>query len=172
MTGTSPIRGIEHVGITVPDLDKATRFFEQAFDAEFLYELMVGPVGGDWLEAAVGVPPGTELMHIRMMRLANGPNLELFVYRSEVQRPPVLPSDFGLQHFAICVDDIDAVAARILAAGGTLLAGPLDLPGGDAGPGNRFMYTRTPWGSTMELVTFKSPLAYEASTRKRRWRPS
>jgi hypothetical protein len=39
------------------------------------------------------------------------------------------------------------------------LSAPAELPGGDAGPGNRYLYARTPWGSTVELVTYPSPQA-------------
>lgn len=31
----SSVRGIDHIGITVPDIEKATLFFERAFDARF-----------------------------------------------------------------------------------------------------------------------------------------
>ena len=84
---------------------------------------------------------------------------------------PVAPSDFGIQHFCVYVDDIDAAAARLEKAGGVLLSAPGDLPGGDAGAGNQYVYARTPWGSTVELVTYPSPQAYEATTSLRRWRP-
>ncbi|VTP68252.1 Uncharacterised protein [Leclercia adecarboxylata] len=30
----SPARGIDHIGITVPDINQATLFFEQAFHAK------------------------------------------------------------------------------------------------------------------------------------------
>lgn len=76
-----------------------------------------------------------------------------------------------IQHICLYVDDIDAAATRLAAAGGTLLSEPGDLPGGDAGPGNRYVYTRTPWGSTIELVTYPSPQAYQTKTELRRWRP-
>jgi len=57
-------------------------------------------------------------------------------------------------------------------AGGTLLSAPGELPSGDAGDGNRYVYTRTSWGSTVELATYPSAQAYEAGTRLRRWRPA
>ena len=38
MTDRKAIRGIDHFGMTVPDLEAATRFFEQAFDARVLYD--------------------------------------------------------------------------------------------------------------------------------------
>lgn len=33
----SSVRGIDHIGITVPDIEKATLFFERAFGAQVLY---------------------------------------------------------------------------------------------------------------------------------------
>jgi catechol 2,3-dioxygenase-like lactoylglutathione lyase family enzyme len=38
MSQRKPVRGIDHLGITVPDLDAASRFFEQAFDAKPLFD--------------------------------------------------------------------------------------------------------------------------------------
>lgn len=106
-----------------------------------------------------------------MLRLGEGPNIELFTYSDTEQRDPVAPNDFGIQHFCVYVDDIDASAQRLAQAGATLLSEPNPLPGGDTGEGNRYLYARTPWGSTIELVTYPSPQAYEAGTSLRRWRP-
>jgi catechol 2,3-dioxygenase-like lactoylglutathione lyase family enzyme len=165
------VRAIEHVGITVPDMEAATRFFVEAFGAEKLYDMLDAPLGGPEVEAGLGIPPGAVIASIRMLRLGNGPNLELFSYTGVQQLQPVVPSDFGIQHLCISVDDIDAAANRLEKAGGILLSRPGDLPGGDAGPGNRYVYTRTPWGSTIELVTYPSSQAYERHTHLRRWRP-
>ncbi|MFD6667235.1 hypothetical protein ACFWE0_01170, partial [Streptomyces diastaticus] len=51
------------------------------------------------------------------------------------------------------------------------LAPPHPLPGPEAGPANRFAYLRTPWGSTLELVTYPDPQPYARHTDRRRWRP-
>lgn len=166
------IRAIEHVGITVPDIDAATRFFEQAFGAQVLYDMLDEPLGGPAVEAGLGIAPGAVIQVIRMLRLGNGPNLELFSYSGVAQAQPVVPSDYGIQHICIYVDDIDAAADQLEKAGGTLLSHPGELPGGDAGEGNRYVYTRTPWGSTIELVTYPSAQAYERHTGLRRWRPA
>jgi catechol 2,3-dioxygenase-like lactoylglutathione lyase family enzyme len=167
----SDVRAIDHIGITVPNLDDAQRFFENVLGAEFLYDMLPGPVSGPVFEQAIGVPKGTVLNAIRMMRLGNGPSLELFSFVSDDQREPVRPSDLGVQHFAIFVDDIEAVAKRVEDHGGKVL-GQIDrLPGLDAGPNNRFVYTQTPWGGRMELVDIPSPQAYRAVTKLRRWQP-
>jgi catechol 2,3-dioxygenase-like lactoylglutathione lyase family enzyme len=167
----SNVRAVEHIGLTVPDLEQATTFFEEAFGATKIYDMIDAPLSGPAIESGLGVPQGATIAAIRMLRLGNGPNLELFVYSGVDQRDPVRPSDFGIQHFCVYVDDIDAAAKQLESAGATLLSAPGDLPGGDAGEGNRYVYARTPWGSTVELVTYPSPQAYEATTALRRWRP-
>lgn len=166
------VRAIEHVGITVPDLEAATQFFVDAFGAEKLYDMLEKPLSGVAVEVGLGIPSGAVISAIRMLRLGNGPNIELFTYTNVEQSRPVLPSDLGIQHICIYVDDIDAAASRLQKAGGILLSQPSDLPGGDAGAGNRYVYTRTPWGSTIELVTYPSAQAYQTHTPLRRWRPS
>ncbi|WP_454866870.1 VOC family protein [Pseudomonas lini] len=166
------VRAIEHVGITVPDIEKATRFFVEAFGAQTLYDMLDEPLGGQAVETGLGIPPGAVIQVIRMLRLGNGPNLELFSYSGVAQAQPVVPSDFGIQHICIYVDDIDVAADRLEKAGGILLSRPGDLPGLDAGEGNRYVYTRTPWGSTIELVTYPTAQAYERQTGTRRWRPT
>ncbi|MBN9112276.1 MAG: VOC family protein [Pseudonocardia sp.] len=166
------VRAIEHIGLTVPDLEQATTFFAEAFGAEHVYDMIDEALSGPAIESGLGVPAGATIEAIRMLRLGNGPNLELFTYSGVPQRDPLVPSDYGLQHFCVYVDDMDAAAARLEKAGGTLLSAPGELPGGDAGPGNRYVYARTPWGSTVELVTYPSAQAYESGTALRRWRPA
>lgn len=166
------IRAIEHIGITAPDLQQATRFFADALGAEKVYEMLDEPLAGPAVESGLGIPTGARIEAIRMLRLGEGPNLELFTYSGTTQRDPVVPSDYGLQHFCVYVDDIEEAAARLEKAGGQLLSQPGDLPGGDAGEGNRYLYARTPWGSTVELVTYPSAQAYESRTSLHRWRPA
>jgi len=171
---TSPgVRGVEHIGITVPDLDAATRFFVDALEAVPVYDM--SDIGEDVFAGAdftpsLGVPQGTRLRNVRFLRFPHGPTLELFHYEPPDQRPAHRPSDIGVQHIALFVDDIDAAGARILAAGGELLEGPSPMVFKEAGDGNRWWYTRTPWGTTIELVSYRT-MAYEATTGERRYTP-
>ena len=165
------VRAIDHVGLTVPDVDAAQKYFADVFGAVFVYSVLPKPVSGPSVEEALGLRRGAVLDEIRLLRLGDGANIELFSYRTESQMQPVIASDFGLQHFAIYVDDLEAVISRIEANGGAVL-GHIDvLPGGDAGSGNRYIYTRTPWGSLIELMHVPSPQAYETGTFVRRWKP-
>lgn len=171
----SPVHGMDHVGLTVPDIDQATRFFEAAFDAELIYEskkLSEEPEEGAEIEQTLNLFPGTQVEAVRMLQLRYGPGLELFQMEGPEQREPVRPSDYGLQHFAIYVDDIDAAVAQFEAAGGTMFTPPQPImfeP--EMGEGNLFCYGKTPWNSVIELLTYPSPMPYEKNTPLRRWRP-
>ncbi len=171
MTEAMNVRGVDHIGITVPDLEQATRFLQNALGAVVLYDMLDAPLAGDFIESALGVPKGAVLAQVRMLRLGESASLEVFSFTHVDQRKPAVASDYGLQHFCVYVDDIEAAAKRFTAAGGTCLSEPLDLPGAQAGPGNRFLYARAPWGTIIELVTFPSPEVYEAKMSLRRWRP-
>ncbi|WP_456302162.1 VOC family protein, partial [Streptomyces diastaticus] len=130
------VRGIDHVGVTVPDLEAATRFLVDALGAEVLYDTLPagqGPVGGPETEQRLGVPPGTRQLAIRMMALPDGPGLELFAYEPP-GRSPALPSDLGWQHLALYLDDLDAARARAVAAGARPHAPPPPPPRPGAGP--------------------------------------
>ncbi|WP_455770529.1 VOC family protein, partial [Streptomyces diastaticus] len=130
------VRGIDHVGVTVPDLEAATRFLVDALGAEVLYDTLPagqGPVGGPETEQRLGVPPGTRQLAIRMMALPDGPGLELFAYEPP-GRSPALPSDLGWQHLALYVDDLDAARARAVAAGAPPPPPPPPPPRPGGGP--------------------------------------
>ena len=173
---TQPItRGIDHVGITVPDLEAATRFLVAAFGAEPVYTNLPKndpPEAGAEVEARLGIVPGTALLAVRTLRLGNGPALELFEMRAPEQRPAQRPSDIGLQHFSVYVDDIEKAAAQFEAAGGELLSGPNPLVGFEKGEGNAFRYGRTPWGMTVEFMTSPGVMEFEKQAGPRRWKPA
>lgn len=176
MTAARVVRGIEHVGITVPDVEAAARFLIDAFGAEVLYDMPAPERAADDPypdeQSRLGVRPGARWITTKVLRLGDGPGIELFEYADDEQRPAATPADLGLQHFAVYVDDIDAARQLVIDAGGKALEGPLDLPGIESGDGNRWMYVVTPWGSIVELVTLPSPQRFELQTPLRKWRPA
>ncbi|MGI5167031.1 VOC family protein [Spirillospora sp. CA-253888] len=174
MNDQGTVRGIDHVGVTVPDIEAATAFLIAALDAEVLYDTLRradGPKDGPSMHAHLGVPEGTEELAIRMLRLPNGPGLELFEFRGPYRREPVLPSDLGWQHLALYVEDVEAAARKVAEAGGIVLDEPKPLPALESGERNKMQYCRTPWGSTIELITYPDPQPYEHETKRRRWTP-
>ena len=170
------VRAIDHVGVTVPDIEAAARFFADALGAEPLYEMAPTQPATDenarLEQAQLGTRPGTRWRQALMMRLGDGPCIELFDYEDPNRRPAVTPTDLGVQHFAIYVDDIDAVRGRMVAAGATALDGPSPLNGPEAGDGNKWLYVQAPWGGVIELVTDPSSQPWEQTTSLRRWKPA
>jgi len=169
------IRGMDHVGITVADIEEATRFFEAVFGAEVIYD-SVAPsdenVKGDGPETMLNLFPGTEIRAVRMLRLRHGPGLELFEMKGPEQNSPQRPSDFGIQHFAVYVDDIKEATMLFEAAGGKTYTPPQPIMfPAEAAENNLFCYGQTPWGTVIELISLPSPLPYEKDTVLRRWKP-
>lgn len=167
-------RGIDHIGMTVPDLEAAARFLTEAFGAVALYDNVTedDPQQGPDAEETLGLPPGTSVQHMRMMRLGNGPSIELFEMRSPAPRQKAaIASDYGLQHFAVYVDDVDAAVARFEAAGGHVLTAPKELLGIEKGAGNAFCYGRTPWGGLVELISWPGEAPWERTAPAPRYRP-
>jgi catechol 2,3-dioxygenase-like lactoylglutathione lyase family enzyme len=135
------LRGVDHIGITVPNMEQATAFFVDVLGCELLYERE--PPGDDAPRDRLGVPAGSRIQGVRFLRCSNGANIELFEFYSPDQREEFpRPSDVGIQ-----------------------------LPGPEAGEGNRFIYARTPWGLTVELISYPASMAYEQHSDARRWRP-
>lgn len=172
---TTGIRGIDHIGITVPDIDTATQFLIAAFGAEVIYESLSRadpPIEGPETEEMFQLSKGTKTVAVRMIKLQHGPGIELFEMHAPQQREPVRSSDFGLQHFALYVDDMPAAVAQFTAAGGVIFDHPTPILFPlENGSGNMFCYGRTPWGTVIELITLPSPPPYEQQTPLRRWRP-
>ncbi|KTE39311.1 MULTISPECIES: VOC family protein [unclassified Sphingopyxis] len=167
-------RGIDHIGLTVADIDAAERFLIDGLGAVLVYEALnetMPPFKGAEFEKALGVPAGAEVNAIRMYRIGQGPGIELFRYTADAPRPALRACDRGWQHIALYVDDMEAAIERIGTAGGILLSAPWDLQGAESGPGNRFCFMTAPFGALIELVSYPSPQPYEASTPLRRWKP-
>ncbi|WP_285112161.1 VOC family protein [Leclercia adecarboxylata] len=170
-----PVRGIDHIGITVPDIIQATLFFEQAFNAKEIYRSVEpgdGNIDPDAQKKTLRLFPGTEVRAIRMLAMPHGPGIELFEMHGPEQQSPARASDFGLQHFAVYVDDFSQAIKRFTAAGGEMFTEPkaLSFPA-EQGDGNAFCYGKTPWGSVIELISWPSPMPYEKYTPLRRWKP-
>lgn len=154
---------VDHVGLTVPDLEQAVRFYCDVIGGKELYrlgpfdaaEMPRMPDGRDWADAHIDVP-GARLT-IAMVQL--GPNimLELFQYERPVdaRKEPPRNCDVGGHHIAFKVEDLDAVTAYLKERGVRVLAGPTLLPEGPAA-GLRFQYFVDPWGNHLELVEYKT----------------
>lgn len=168
-----PLRGINHVGVTVPDIEAATKFLINGLGAHVIYESYSAdqpPAGSPDLDHSLNLAPGTQLVAARMIQIGIGPEIELFQLKADEQREAVRPSDFGLQHLAFYADDIEEATRRFEAAGGKMLSQPNEiLFPKEQGEDNFYCYGRTPWGMMIEFITFPSAMPYESETPLRRW---
>ena len=146
------IRGIHHVAVSTPDLERIVTFYRDVIGAQVVYE-GGWPAGSEVIDTIVGLRGS----HARqaMLRLGNA-YLEFFQYVT----PPGAPrdpghgvNDHGYTHFCIDVKDIDAEYERLKAAGVRFNCAPPDFDGGPI----RATYGRDPDGNVIELQEILDP---------------
>ena len=147
------LRHVDHVGLTVPDLDSAVAFFTEHFGAEELYRSRRGP-DADFMPGNFEVPADAAL-ELSMLRLPPNMNLELFEWTSADRRTgQPRPVDPGGNHLCFVVDDVDAAVRYLAGVPGVRILGEVKQVASDSPhvAGNRWTYLTTPWGQQLELV--------------------
>lgn len=171
---SSPLpRAIQHIGVTVPDLDAATRFLVEGLGAKVAYDgLMTDdePRSGAEVERQLGLPSGAAIRRQRMIVLGGGPGLELFEIEGD-QRPAAGLADLGLNHISFYCDDIDSALERLVAAGGDALSEVHENSRFEDTPGNGSVYVRAPWGMLIELQTIPGGNYYPEDSEAEVWMP-
>lgn len=167
------VRGVDHVGISVPDIEEAVAFFVDVLGAEPFYSL--GPYRDDETDfnlVSFGVHPRAVINEMRLLRLGNL-NIELFEWDAPDQnRTMPKLSDYGAYELCLYVDDIDQAVRHLRAHGVDVLGEKLDLEGPEAGQDSYYIYFRSPWGALMELISYPHGRAYEAEFERTLWNPS
>jgi len=164
------LRGIEHVGLTVPNLKEAVDFFVDVVGCEDFFTNRGSLRDDDWMKENMNVHPKAVPTNHRV-RCGNGANFELFEYQSPDQRT-VQPknSDYGGHHLAFYVDDIEAAVAYLRGKGLKVLG---EIKTNTAGPtqGLSWIYVLAPWGTQLEFLSYPKGLAYEQTTSQRLFDP-
>jgi catechol 2,3-dioxygenase-like lactoylglutathione lyase family enzyme len=168
MAGMPGLRGVEHIGLTVPDFDAACDFFIRVIGCEFVLD------GGvvdepDVMERQLGVDRAA-CCRWGFLRCGHGLNFEIFQYSGVEQRPAPKNSDIGGHHLAFYVDDFDAALAHLRAEGVRIMGEPQWI---DAGPaaGARWIYFLSPWGLQLELCSSPAGRGGPDSPARKLWRP-
>jgi catechol 2,3-dioxygenase-like lactoylglutathione lyase family enzyme len=135
--GPDGLRSLDHAAFTVRDMDRAVAFYRDLLGCT--------PLGQMLLE------DGTfKLVYLRKGRAY----IELFAHRVRPGEAPQEAGDEssarrpGYQHLAFQTDDVDAVAARLRAAGVRFTVDPRDAAGGV-----RLAFFLDPDGNELELVS-------------------
>jgi diaminopimelate decarboxylase len=143
------VLGIDHVSITVADLDRSLEFYEGLLGLTVLDRGELDPV---LIERMTGVA-GTVVTYADVE--LGSRVLELLQYETaELPRPIASrPSRPGGIHIGLGVDDAQAVHERLAGAGNMPLSPPVLLPeDGSDWAGSLVFYVRDPDGVTVEIV--------------------
>jgi len=166
------VRGIDHIGFTVPDMAQAIQFFQDVIGCQ--KALSFGPISdpkGNFMQDLVNVNPRAVINEITLMRCGDGSNVELFSYSSPDQKS-VIPknSDIGGHHIGFYVKDIKAAVDKARALGLKTMFGPFSVDGGPAA-GQSMTYVLTPWGMQLELISYPNDMAYSKTSPVKLWAP-
>lgn len=108
--------GVHHIGVSVPDLDKAREFYLDILGAVEEVEPLSW-ADNPFIDRIVGLEGSAARQFF--CRLGNV-QIEVFEY-SAPRQAPLAPdrgvNEYGYTHFAIQVEDLEAVHERIVAAG-------------------------------------------------------
>jgi catechol 2,3-dioxygenase-like lactoylglutathione lyase family enzyme len=135
---------MDHVGLSVVDLDRSIAFYRDALGMELVGE---SQFDGEQYSRLLGLPDVRG--RVALLRKA-GMQLELFQFLHPVpagadHARPV--SNHGITHFGIAVDDMEGAYRRLESAGAVFHCPPLDFPGKGTAT-----YGRDPDGNVFELL--------------------
>ena len=171
-SGLPGLRGTDHIGFTVPDLDQAVHFFVEIIGCEAFYELGPFQSDTDWMQTHLNVHPRTVMKRLKFLRCRHGSNFEIFEYTAPDQNSTApRNSDVGGHHLAFYVDDIGEAVAYLKSRGVRVLGEPTVRTQGPSA-GQSWVYFLSPWGMQLELVSFPAGKAYERDTERRLWHPA
>ena len=151
------IHGIDHVNLVVADLERSVAFYTGLLGLRKTRDVTME---GAWIEEIVRLP-GVKGRVAFVEAPDRGVRIELLQYVAPAGTALPLNSvanTLGLRHLAFRVSDIDALAARLRAAGVTLLSDPVKVPQGVArfaSGDKRLLYFLDPDGVLLELAEYR-----------------
>ena len=166
MSGLPGLRGTDHVGFTVPDLEAAIRFFVEVIGCEPFYELGPFQAEDDWMATHLNVHPRAVMRRLKFLRCRHGSNSAPDQNHHQPKN-----SDVGGHHLAFYVDDMDAAVAHLKSHGVRVLGEPTVRTSGPSA-GQAWVYFLAPWGMQFELVSYPKGKGYERETPARLWHPA
>lgn len=160
MSGLPGLTGVDHIGLTVPDLDQARSFLIDVLGCEYLYTLGPYQHDDDWMSEHLNVHPRAVMQELHFFRCGVQAIFEVFQYSAPEQATtPPRNSDVGGHHVAFYVEDLDRAVAYLRGRGVRVLGEPTVSHG--PALGQRWVYFLAPWGMQFELVSYPYGKAFE-----------
>ena len=118
-----PVRGVHHIGMSVPDIGIARRFYIDLLGAEEI-SATEWEAGNQWIDDIVGLKDSAAKTFIARLKNVQ---IECFEYTSprSPDADPARPVNrFGYTHIGFEVDDVQATYERMIEAGLTFHTPP------------------------------------------------
>ena len=162
MTKQKYPRSFSHIGITVPDIEKAVTFYSEVMGWYVIMQpskvvkerntaigqMCIDVFGEDW-----------DSFEIAHMSTSDGVGIELFSFpNTGTKKPEFSPFSAGLFHFCVQDPDIEGLTAKIVEHGGKQR-----MPIREYYPGEkpyRMVYVEDPFGIVFEIYTHSYELTY------------
>ena len=157
-------KAFSHIGITVPDLDKAISFYSEVFG----WYLLMGPETiTEEKETAIGqmcidvFGEGWKEFRIAHMSTSDSIGFEIFEFPNSPKTKGVFdPYKTGLFHFCIQDPKIEELVEKVVEAGGKQR-----MPIREYYPGEKpykMVYMEDPFGNVFEIYTHSYELTYSS----------
>jgi catechol 2,3-dioxygenase-like lactoylglutathione lyase family enzyme len=142
---SSWLRGVNHVGVTVVNLDDALAFYRDVFGLE---PALVTEAGGPPIAEMFQVP-GADFK-VAFLPIGNTV-WELVQYKTPGAKTKPRHDEIGGMHACLEVSNMDEALQALEEHGGDVPDAPLDIPEGPM-TGARIAYVRDPNGVQLELL--------------------
>ncbi|NME71142.1 lactoylglutathione lyase family protein [Flammeovirga aprica] len=157
-------RSFSHIGITVPDIEKAVEFYSEIMG---WYVIMPPSDVVEENETAIGqmcidvFGSGWGTFKIAHLATSDGVGIELFSFpTTEAKKPEFNPFNVGLFHFCVQDPNIEELTQKIVDAGGKQR-----MPIREYYPNSKpykMVYVEDPFGVVFEIYTHSYELTYSS----------
>lgn len=157
-------RAFSHIGITVPDIKKAVKFYEEVMG---WYVIMPPSTIKKEADTAIGIMcidvfgEDWETFEIAHMSTSDGIGVELFSFpNGKKEAPDFNPFNTGLFHFCVQDPNIEELTKKIVANGGKQRM-PIRTYYPNEKP-YQMVYVEDPFGIVFEIYTHSYELTYSS----------
>ena len=157
-------RSFSHIGITIPDIKKAVKFYEEVMG---WYVIMPPSTVVKERDTAIGqmcidvFGEEWESFEIAHMSTSDGIGIELFSFKNmDLKKPEFSPFNTGLFHFCVQDPNIEELTNKIVKHGGKQR-----MPIREYYPNEKpfkMVYVEDPFGIVFEIYTHSYELTYSS----------